>query len=61
VRSRLYLYGRRLIDFCVKHQAVTLLLMNQEDGFVLRNWCYNQLITYIHYKAKKAGIESVVS
>ena len=65
VRSRLHLYSRQLIDFCVQHQAGTLMLMNQEskiklakeEEFVLRNWSYYDLITKIKYKAKKAGIE----
>ena len=68
VHHRLHLYSRRLIDFCVKHKAGTLVLLHQEDkmgiaeaeGFVLRNWSYYELLTKIKYKAKKAGIEVVV-
>ena len=68
VRSRLHLYSRQLIDFCVQHQAGTLMLMNQEskiklakeEEFVLRNWSYYDLITKIKYKAQKAGIELIV-
>ncbi len=68
IHNRLHLYSRKLIDFCIQQQAGTLMLMDQEDkigiakeeGFVLRNWSYCQLITKIQYKAKKAGIEMIV-
>lgn len=68
VRQRLHVYSRKLIDFCIKQQAGTLLLLNQEDkigiakteGFVLRNWSYYELMTKIKYKAKKAGIELII-
>ncbi len=32
----------------------------KEDGFVLRNWNYYELMTKIKYKAEKAGIELIV-
>jgi len=68
VHNRLHVYSRRLIDFCVKHRAGTLILLNQEEkteiakeeGFVLRNWSYNDLMTKIKYKAKKAGLEVII-
>ena len=68
VAQRLHVYSRKLIDFCVKHRAGTLILMDQEEkmeaareqGFVLRNWNYHELMTKIGYKAKKAGIELIV-
>lgn len=68
IQHRLHLYSRKLINFCIQKQAGTLMLMNQEDkigiakeeGFVLRNWSYHQLINKIKYKANKAGIEVVV-
>ena len=68
VRHRIHVYSRRLIDFCVKHQVGTLLLVNQEtkigiakeEEFVLRNWSYYDLMTKIKYKAEKAGIELIV-
>jgi IS605 OrfB family transposase len=68
VNNRLHLYSRQLIDFCVKQQAGTLVLVNQEDKigiakketFVLRNWSYYELMAKIKYKAEKAGIEVVV-
>jgi transposase len=68
ILQRLHVYSRRLIDFCIQHQAGTLMLMNQEDkigiakeeGFVLRNWSYCELMTKIQYKAKKVGIEVIV-
>ena len=31
VSNRMHVYSRRLIDFCLKHQAGTLILLNQED------------------------------
>src|SRR5690606_15549121 len=31
VSHRIHLYTRRLIDFCIKHEAGTLILVNQED------------------------------
>ncbi|WP_336715237.1 hypothetical protein [Chryseobacterium mucoviscidosis] len=68
VSHRLHLYSRKLIDFCIKQQAGTLVLKNQEDKigiakeqeFVLRNWSYYELQTKIKYKAEKAGIELII-
>jgi len=68
VNHRIHVYSRRLIDFCVKHQAGTLILLNQEDKigiakeeeFVMRNWSYYELMTKIKYKAEKAGIEIII-
>lgn len=68
VSNRLHLYSRKLIDFCIKHQAGTLILLNQEDKigiakeeeFILRNWSYYELITKIKYKAEKAGVEVIL-
>ncbi|PHR86272.1 MAG: hypothetical protein COA80_19795 [Leeuwenhoekiella sp.] len=68
VNQRLHVYSRKLIDFCVKHQAGTLILLNQEakidaaqeQHFVLRNWNYYELTKKIEYKAKKAGIELLI-
>lgn len=69
VSHRLHLYSRKLIDFCVKNQAGTLKLINQEDkmgiakeeDFVLRNWSYYGLTTKIMDKAEKAGIELITA
>lgn len=69
IHHRIHVYSRRLIDFCVKHQAGTLILLNQEDKmdiakkeeFVLRNWSYYELMTKIKYKAEKAGIELITA
>jgi hypothetical protein len=65
--NRIHLYSKKLIDFCVKHQAGTLILLNQqhkieiakEEEFVLRNWSYYELTTKIKYKADKVGIELI--
>lgn len=69
VDNRLHEYSRRLIDFCVKHQAATLVLLDmqqnaeiaKEEQFVLRNWSYYQLMSKIKYKAEKAGIELITT
>ncbi|SHG15876.1 transposase, IS605 OrfB family, central region [Salegentibacter echinorum] len=68
VDNRLHVYSRELINFCVKHQTGTLILLNQEEkielakeeAFVLRNWSYYDLMTKIKYKAEKAGIELII-
>lgn len=68
VSNRLHVYSRRLIDFCIKHHAGTLILLNQEDKidlakdeeFVFRNWSYYELMEKIKYKAEKAGIELII-
>ena len=68
VESKLHLYSRKLIDFCVKQGAGTLLLVNQsakeevakEDDFVLRNWGYYGLIEKIRYKAEMVGVNVIV-
>ncbi|MDP9955979.1 IS605 OrfB family transposase [Epilithonimonas hungarica] len=68
VSHRLHLYSRKLIDFCIKQQAGTLVLKNLEDKigiakeqeFVLRNWSYYELQAKIKYKAEKAGIELII-
>ena len=68
VQSKLHLYSRQLIDFCIRHQAGTLILVNQtpknavakEDLFLLRNWGYHGLIEKIRYKAELAGIHLIV-
>ncbi|MEH3112560.1 hypothetical protein [Pedobacter terrae] len=68
VEYKLHVYSRMLIDICVKHQAATLLLINQEqkeeiaknDAFLLQNWSYYTLKDKIAYKAAKAGIQVIV-
>lgn len=68
VHNRIHVYTRKLINFCIKHQAGTLILLNQEnkigiakeEEFVLRNWSYYELMAKIKYKAEKAGIELIV-
>ena len=68
VANRVHVYTRKLIDFCIKHQAGTLILLNlegkigmaKEEEFVLRNWSYYNLMTKIKYKAEKAGIELII-
>ena len=68
VEQKLHLYSRMLINFCIKHRAATLLLVNQqekeeiakEDSFLLKNWSYYSLKEKISYKAEKAGIQLIV-
>ncbi|MNK47391.1 hypothetical protein D3C87_662010 [compost metagenome] len=68
VDYKLHVYSRMLINFCVKHNAATLLLVNQqakeelakEDPFLLQNWSYYSLKEKIGYKAEKAGIQLIV-
>ncbi len=68
VEQKLHVYSRMLINLCVKHQAATLLLVNQqekeeiakEDAFLLQNWSYYSLKEKINYKAQKAGIQVIV-
>ncbi len=68
VNHKLHVYSRKLIDLCVKHNAATLLLVNQQekeaaaqaDEFLLRNWSYYQLKEKIAYKASMAGITLIV-
>ncbi|MCX2432834.1 hypothetical protein [Pedobacter sp. GR22-10] len=68
VEQKLHLYSRMLIDFCVKHSAATLLLINQQekeeiakdDQFLLKNWSYYSLREKINYKAEKAGIQLII-
>ncbi len=60
VTNQVHVYTRKLIDFCIKHEAGTFILLNQEDKigiakeeeFVLRNWSYYNLMTKIKYKAE---------
>ena len=65
---KLHVYSRRLIDFCLKYHAATLILAGQvekeesakEESFVLRNWSYGRLKEKIAYKADRAGINLIV-
>jgi IS605 OrfB family transposase len=68
VEQKLHVYSRMLVDFCVKHRAATLLLINQqekeeiakENHYLLQNWSYYSLKSKISYKAAKAGIQVIV-
>jgi transposase len=68
IDSKLHLYSRRLIDFCIKTRSGNLLLTDQkakeeqakEDDLILRNWSYYGLIEKIKYKANMAGINVIV-
>lgn len=68
VDQKLHVYSRMLIDFCVKHGAATLLLLNQEekeemakeDHYLLQNWSYYSLKEKISYKAALAGIQVII-
>ncbi|MFC4212654.1 hypothetical protein ACFOWA_15770 [Pedobacter lithocola] len=68
VEHKLHVYSKMLINFCLKHQAATILLVNQqakeeltkEEPFLLQNWSYFSLKEKISYKAEKAGIQVIV-
>lgn len=68
VEHKLHVYSRMLIDYCIKHGAATLLLVNQqqkeeiakEDPFLLQHWSYYSLKEKISYKSEKAGIQLIV-
>lgn len=68
VEHKLHVYSRMLIDYCIKHSAATLLLVNQQekeeiakaDPFLLQHWSYYSLKEKISYKSEKAGIQLIV-
>ena len=68
INYKLHVYSKRLIDLCIKHQAATLILVDQQEAeeqakeqkFVVRNWNYGGLRQKITYKANKAGINIIV-
>ncbi|WP_254410947.1 hypothetical protein [Dyadobacter diqingensis] len=68
VNQKQHVYSKRLIDLCLKNQAATLLLVDQqekeeqatEDPFILRNWGYGGLKQKIERKAAGAGITVIV-
>jgi hypothetical protein len=68
VNHRQHVYSRELIDFCVEHQAATLVLIDQqkkeqstkENQFLFQNWSIAGLRDKIKFKAAKAGITLIV-
>ena len=68
VGYKLQVYSRKLIDFCLKYHAATLILTGQmekemaakEETFILRNWSYAGLKDKIAFKANKAGINLII-
>ncbi|EHQ26582.1 hypothetical protein BDD43_0618 [Mucilaginibacter gracilis] len=68
IDHKLHVYSRRLIDFCLKHRAATLILTDQQEKeeaakaepFLLRNWSYGQFKDKIAFKAAKVGINLIV-
>jgi hypothetical protein len=68
VNQKQHVYSKRLIDLCLKNQAATLLLVDQQekeaqaldDPFLLRNWGYSGLKQKIQRKAAGAGITVIV-
>lgn len=71
IDTRMHLYSKLLIDYCIKNQIGKIALCNyqevedqtHEEGeqgkFLLANWSYYNLATKIKYKAEKFGIEVV--
>lgn len=68
VNQKQHVYSRRLIDLCIRNQAATLLLIDQQEKeeeaaqnpFILRNWGYGGLKQKIERKAVGAGITVLV-
>lgn len=64
VHHRLHVYSRELVNLCVKHQAGTLILVDQQEkeastrsnGFLFHNWSIAGLRDKLKFKAEKAGI-----
>lgn len=61
VTSYNHMVSKRVVDFALKHNAkyINLEYLKGYDTskFILRNWSYYQLQTYIEQKAAKYGIE----
>ncbi|MBW2132002.1 MAG: transposase [Deltaproteobacteria bacterium] len=56
--------SREIVNFAIRHNAGTIKLemlegfgQEEQQAFVLRNWSYFELQTFIEYKAKKVGIK----
>ena len=68
VNQKQHVYSKRLIDLCIRNQAATLLLVDQQEKeeeaaqnpFILRNWGYGGLKQKIERKAAGAGITVLV-
>lgn len=64
INYKLHVYSKKLIDLSLKHQAATILFVEQtdkeelarQDQFLFRNWSFYNLKTKIEYKARKYGI-----
>ena len=56
-----HMVSKRVIDFALKHNAKYINIENltgyDASDFILRNWSYYKLQSYITYKAAKYGIE----
>jgi len=68
INQKQHVYSKRLIDLCLKNQAATLLLVDQQekeaqasqDSFIFRNWGYGGLKQKIERKAAGTGITVIV-
>jgi len=68
INSRMHLYSRQLIDYCIKRGIGKIVLdnykevvdkthqENEESKFLLSSWSYFNLADKIKYKAAKVGI-----
>lgn len=68
VTTKNHQYSRELINFALKNNAATINVEKFEgiargeadwEKFILRNWSYYQLQSFIEYKAQKEGIKVV--
>lgn len=68
INYKLHVYSKKLIDLSLKHQAATILFVEQsdkeelarQDQFLFRNWSFYNLKTKIEYKARKYGINVIM-
>ncbi len=70
INSRMHLYSRQLVDYCIKRGIGKIVLENYKEvvdetheetekaKFLLQSWSYYSLSEKIKYKAAKVGIET---
>jgi len=65
-RSYNHMISKKVVDFAIKNVAGVIKLemlegygKEESNSFILRNWSYFELQTFIEYKAKREGMEVV--